>query len=647
MTKLKVVIFTLILLFYGFLAVHKIDLVTGDAGLHLQNGEMVLQGNFDVLTKNLYSYSEPNYRYINDHWLSGVIFLLIYKISGFGGMILFTAVILLLTFFLIFWIAKKRSDFWLATFFSIPAILILSERTDARPEIFSYLFVALFIYLLFDLEEHPEHKRIFWLIPIQLLWVNLHIFFIVGFALVGGFLIEKIILNYKNLKDGLLVRKLLLLLGLLILVSFINPNGARGVLYPLNRYNEQSVHVNEVQPILSYLQSKPVEDISIIIFIPLALLLVTSFFFGFKRAKKPIFYLLASMGATYIGFSIVRTLPFFGLIFLPAISENFSGVFIKLKEWLKQKPPKTESFLRKALIFSLIILFPFLLFWGAKWKTSSDGFGLGLTPRANDAAAFFKAQNLKGPIFNDMAIGNYLIYSLYPQEKVFFDNRHADSYSPEFLKEYKTMLTEEEAWQKALEKYNFNTIFFYHYDEVFNARQFLSRRMHDSSWVLVYVDNNNAILLRNNTKNKEIINQFQITGENVGEKLAFLVNSEDVNDWIAVADILNLMGYKDQALTVFQEVVLKQPKNSKIWRIMGETAVLKNSEKSDTLAIIYLKRAIELGQKNDDSYTYIGLAQLRLGKFEEAKLSLEKALRLNPGRKDAQDYLAKVKEYLK
>jgi tetratricopeptide (TPR) repeat protein len=645
----KLFVFILILAFYGTIVVHKISFHTDDLGRHFQNGKMVLEGNFDVLRTNFYSQAEPDYPFINDHWLSGVVFYFLYVVFGFNGLIVFAAIVLLGAFSLLFWIALKRADFWLIAALSIPTILILRERTDIRPEIFSYLFMAVFIYFLYDLEKHPERRRVFWLIPLQFLWVNLHTFFIVGPMLAVGFLAEKIILNYKNLKNNLLVKKLALLLFALIAVNFINPNGTDGAIRPITRFMYTAVEVTEDHALLDILRIKPVEDISILIFLPLIFVLGISLFLGFVSKKRPIFLGLASVGTIAASFIILRTMPFFGLIFLLAASSNLNGVFLKLKEWLELKSPRTENILRKFLTPILIALFIVLIFLGVKNKISKyNEFGLGLVSRSNDAAEFFKEQKLRGPIFNDHSVGSYLIWHLYPQEKTFFDNRGRDAYSANFVYDvYKSTLENEDVWQSALKKYKFNVIFFFQYDGIFLAYEFLRRRMLDPDWALVYADNNAVILLQNNKENQEIINRFGITQKNVGEKLRYLSESRNIDDRIAAGDLFNLMDREDLALSTYGGVVAEHPGYSKIWRIMGETAVLLNNEKSDILAVIYLERAIALGQKNADAYSWLGLAYFRLGRFNDAEEILQKALKLDPNRQDTQLYLNKLQEHLK
>ena len=87
---LKIAVLTLILAFYGSLLAHKIQLpAADDIARHVKNGEMILQGNFDVLYSNVYSYTEPDYPFINHHWLAGIIFYLLHQAVGWEWLVIF------------------------------------------------------------------------------------------------------------------------------------------------------------------------------------------------------------------------------------------------------------------------------------------------------------------------------------------------------------------------------------------------------------------------------------------------------------------------------------------------------------------------------------------------------------------------------
>ncbi|MBI4648300.1 MAG: hypothetical protein HY738_17380 [Bacteroidia bacterium] len=140
--------------------------------------------------------------------------------------------------------------------------------------------------------------------------------------------------------------------------------------------------------------------------------------------------------------------------------------------------------------------------------------GLGLYSNINRSAKFFKANGIKGPIFNNYDIGGYLIYNLFPQQQVFVDNR-PEAYSTDFFeKVYNPMLEKEEVWQQINAKYNFNCIYFFRLDETPFAQPFLIRRINDrANWAPVYVDGAIIILLERNTENQTIIQKFELPAD--------------------------------------------------------------------------------------------------------------------------------------
>ena len=632
---IKIIVFVLILVFYASLLTYKIELpVTDDMARHIKNGELILQGNFEVLYSNVYSYTEPGHPFINHHWLSGVVFYLLHQAVGWDGLVIFKIIVLLSAFSLLFITAAKKADFWLVAFFSLPTILILIERSSLRPEIFSYLFISVFLYLLIDLEEHPERKRIFWLIPLELLWVNMHVFWSIGIMMVAGFLLEKIILNRRNLYGNPLIKKLAFLLAALALVSFINPNGTRGVFYSYPR--DFPIVIGENRSLSQYQQTvAPWTDTSVAIFKPALFLLALSFFFGFRR--RPIFYFLASVATAALSFVILRGISLFGFIFLPVVSANFNGIFIKVRDSLAKEAPRARSIAGKALIAGLVAAFLYFIFFVGQQKLSIyTKPGIGLTARSNSSAIFFKEQNLKGPIFNDTDIGSYLIYHLYPREKVFADNLFGDAYSASFFNDvYLPILAKESAWQAMLQKYQFNTIFLYQYDLHPDIRNFIYRRIHDPSWVFVYADPYAVIFLKNNPANRELTDKFQITPENAEEKLKSLLESKDFDDQVAAGDTFSLLGRPDLEMKTFLKVVDKWPEKAKVLVVMGAREAAKNPR----LAIAYLEKAIALGRKTAETYSILGTAHYNAGEYEKAKEAFRRALKINPDRQDAKELL--------
>jgi tetratricopeptide (TPR) repeat protein len=303
-------------------------------------------------------------------------------------------------------------------------------------------------------------------------------------------------------------------------------------------------------------------------------------------------------------------------------------------------PKKYRLFGIVAITITIVSASYYVYFSGNRFFDGYIERGVGLASMSEGGVNFFKDNHLEGPIFNDTDIGSYLIHHLYPQEKVFADNRFGDAYSPKFWDEaYLPILENEDSWKENLVEYDFNVIFLYQYDSHDYFRQFLFNRLNDNDWVFVYGDTFSIIFVRNVPKNKLIIDRFKMTPDNVYQRLKHLYSSDVEDDVIAAADIFNLVGRTDLARMTFLDVVTKRPGNGKIWMIMAEWELLNQNQNSSILSLMFLEKAIEVGYRTAEVYSFLGVSFYRLGRLDKAKEALEMALRINPNRSDANSLL--------
>jgi tetratricopeptide (TPR) repeat protein len=505
---------------------------------------------------------------------------------------------------------------------------------------FSYLFTAVFLYLMIDSQTNPQQNRIYWLIPLQLLWVNIHLFFIIGLGLTAGFLFEKIIIDRQQ--NQLLIKKLFLLLTGLVPVCFINPNGINGALYPFRIFSNYGMNVIENQSIHEYLIANPLKDnLGIIFFLLSIITLGVSFILNLKR--KPIFYFLGSLATAIAGFLIIRTLAFFGYIFLISAPVNLNSVFSRYVISLRKNPGLYKNVHRNFIRILIVLLFFLIL---SVFLGKIPGFNkpaLGLADWSQDPAKFFVEQKLKGPIFNDYDTGSYLIYYLFPGEKVFVDNR-PEAYSQSFFKNtYLPIFVDENAWQKALKKYQFNVIILNQYSNGVGVTDFKYRRFNDPDWALVFANPQAAIFLRNTEENKKIIDKFRLTPDNIEQRIGYLIKSKNYEDQVDAADILNLVGRPDLGNKQFFRLVTRYPDKSRVWLALGQWEFNRSNKLNSLLAIMYLEKAIATGQTTADAYTYLGAAYIEVSEFDKARLMLKKALQIDSSHLDAKNLLEKIR----
>ena len=216
----------------------KINLTTADLGRHLMNGELFVHADSlhisrtALLHTNFFSFTNPDFPFVNHHWGSGILFYLLFSAFGFGGLSLFYGGCILFSVLLLFYIWQEKTPDKIPFFISLPIMLFLipliGERTEVRPECLSYLFISLIIALLHLYSAGQMQKKWLYFIPfICLLFVNSHIYFIFALFIIGMFLLEKLLRG-----DFSKSKNLAFVLGLSILAVCINPYGFYGVIYP-------------------------------------------------------------------------------------------------------------------------------------------------------------------------------------------------------------------------------------------------------------------------------------------------------------------------------------------------------------------------------------------------------------------------------
>jgi hypothetical protein len=496
MPRLKNHVDVLLVFTYTFLVfLKRINLVVTDIGRHIKNGEYVFK-DINVLYTNFYSFTEPNFTSINHHWFYGVIVYFLHNLGGFVLLSIFNGLIFALAVVFIYKTAKIYSNRYLACFSVFLAIPFFVNRTEVRPEILSFLFVSIFLYIL-SLYKNKlvDFKWVLTLIPIQLVWVNTHLFFILGIAICGAFLLDRFIL-----KDfGQFKRIFILLLGL-VLVSFINPFFIKGFLVPLNIFKEFGYMLAENQSI--FFMQKRFGSLIYIYFEFILGLLLVALAVKYKYLKNALFLIFVFIGFAILAVKFNRAIPLFALGFIPL----FSYVLYQFKA-LSVKNIKLYLPLFIAF-FAILALVP--TSFSPFYKRM---FGVGLLSNQLDSYNFIVTNDIKGPFFNNYDIGSYFIYNFIDSTRPFVDNR-PEAYSVDFFKQtYILMQQDEEVWEQKSQDYNINTIYFYRHDFTPWAQPFLLRRVQDPNWVPVYFDNYTIIFVKNTDNNAKLIEQYKIPTE--------------------------------------------------------------------------------------------------------------------------------------
>ncbi len=489
---------------YGLFFLQKTNLMASDLGRHIANGRIILAEK-KVFSTNLYSLTEAERFTPNHHWLFGVIAAVGERAGGFSALTLITAFFYTASVgLMVYSSAQKHRSLWVlaASLLVLPSITV---RSEVRPEAFS-LFFAGALFLLMERWIHNKisslHMALFAFL-ITALWVNIHIFFILSIAILGSFLLQ--LVATKQFKKLPAYASVCAAAGLGMLV---NPLGLTGALYPFRIFTEYEYPVAENQTLFFLLDRFPnmhyYYTAGVIIILGLVLvaclaryrkmcvnnlaLITLTFFFGLATLKL----------IRFENFAALFCIPLFALVF-----EKTAVEFKKQWQALTEK----DVFVMLGSLVSVGVVIAAL--GSGLFVPFSSGFGLGLYPGSSQAGEFLRTLNVHGPLFNNFDAGSYLIYYLYPQHKVFVDNR-AEAYSAEHLQLYKKAQEDEDTWQQLNQQYNFGAIVYYRHENTGWGQKFMVNRVQDAGWVPIFVDDFALILVRAIPEHAEMIQKYKL-----------------------------------------------------------------------------------------------------------------------------------------
>jgi len=214
---------------YAFLAgFHTI--AEKDLGWHMATGRYVLQHHAIPVTDVL-SYTSPGAPWIYPPF-AGVLFYLLHGVVGYAGLSWFCALSLLTT--VAFMLRPPSHQECLVTaVLTVLGVPVLAFRMTPRPDLFTHVFFAVFLILLWRSYrgDGTVHLRTLWLLPLlMMLWVNLHPGFIAGIAVICGYLFLEAIEFTSGSNRSTAVKRLIQIWPVLVatlLATLINPFGLR------------------------------------------------------------------------------------------------------------------------------------------------------------------------------------------------------------------------------------------------------------------------------------------------------------------------------------------------------------------------------------------------------------------------------------
>jgi len=414
--------------------------VNPDFWWHLRTGRLILESG--IPRHDPFSWTAAGKAWVTHEWLSEVVVYGLESTLGYAGnVLLFGAVTggaLLVAYALGRRVGSGTKPLVLLL---IPAGISMAHFVGVRPQEFTWLLFAVFVYLL-QRREEGDDVPVWVLPPLMALWVNLHLGFFYGLTAVGTWTLVRAVRWLRTRAVDL--RTPLLVAGGCLLATFANPSGPAILRYPI-QYMQGSAQRSQIIE-WRHLDFTSVFDI------PFTLTLVLLALSLPWQRRRPF---LAVLSLAVIAFSVqaVRNVPFAVLLLLPVAASALSDRW----RWASHAGDSGATFPTLPGVALVGGLAACLLVVGASFTDSLSGYSPSGHSYPAEGASFVESHYAGARLYNEYNWGGYLIDRLYPTTPVFIDGRE-EFYGETVFSDYLRVGRVEEGWDGLLAQYGVDVV---------------------------------------------------------------------------------------------------------------------------------------------------------------------------------------------
>ena len=503
---------------------------TSDFGTHIAIGREIVQTR-TIADKEFLNYPSLGRYNPNGEWGFQAVLYLVFSVGGVYGVSFLVWAVVFATFLLLHRGAVLRGAHPLLAVLAIFAFSgFLRIRIQPRPEIFTYFFIALTIFLFSEYFFGRRKKLIYLFPPAVLFWANSHPTYLMAFLLCGAFVADRLVhaiwrkeFRWATLKAWIFPPVLVGLAGLIL--CGLNPHGYNAILAPLHLIARGTGGGGGSSSILmSISELTPVKGTGFFVYYKAAAVFaVVSLLLGLAGRRIYLLDLFLFAIAFKGAWDSARAVSMMGLFLSQGTSLHLTGFFSRLPEWFpgvtagKEKLPSKEKQRRKEkallretpaperrrrplgpVVIASLAVFALISFGGITlvFSFSQLEYGLGMTEHkfSFPSAEFLRKNPVPGKMFNFFDIGGFLDWKLYPQALTFIDGR---TYNQEVFMEHQVVTGAMAGWEKVLEKYGINYIVLKSMDSSGMILPIVPVLANNPNWVLVFSDGLFVVFVRN------------------------------------------------------------------------------------------------------------------------------------------------------
>ncbi|MCB0193959.1 MAG: hypothetical protein KDJ65_18555 [Anaerolineae bacterium] len=436
-----------------------------DTWWHLSSGQYIVD-NLTIPTTDPFSHTKFGETWIDHGWLAQIFWYGLYAAGGWALVSLALASLVTASFWFIW--KQIEANVFIAALSMVLGAIVSSIVWAARPQMVTFLLVAITSYLLDRYKRH-DGRLLPWLPLIMILWVNVHGGYAIGFMLMVAYVLGEVVNVVTGHREDPVIswsrlKHLLLVMAVCLAVVVINPHTWRMWVYPF-----QTVGIGALRDFIQEWQSPNFHLPYVQPFAVMLLLIMAAMGRSGRQTDWTDLALVAmwTLWALFAG----RNIAIFGLVTTPVLARYADVAWTRQwNTWGYERVPfatttvPIKSGRQPKLVLNSVLL-------GVIVIAALIKIAVPLTPNANlkaekdslpyEAINFIRDEQPPAPIFNSYNWGGYFIFKLWPDYQAYIDGR-TDLYDDAFIRRYLDVITVGDDWQKTLDEDGINTILIEH-----------------------------------------------------------------------------------------------------------------------------------------------------------------------------------------